>query len=155
VKKRSGPNRSKKTDALNRRLSEIENTLHKIESQVIETKDSREKIENTLRKIEEHVIKDSKEKIENILVELAEVKQHVAKTNKRQPRGQRTSRLARKRRHKDEADIQTTFEENLTPGEETDKKDNSLGGLVDSVDFEQIIKLLQNPVLQSMLKSIL
>jgi chromosome segregation ATPase len=132
----------------------LENTLRSIEKHVMETKEHRENLENTLRNIEKHVMetKEHRKKLENILVELGEVKQHPAQRNSEQPRQQRTPRFSRKRRNKGEANIQTTPAEGPKNGKETG---DFLQGLLGNVDFAQITKLLQSPLLQSMLKSIL
>jgi chromosome segregation ATPase len=144
VMKKDSSNRRKELHAINQRLSGIKNTLRKIEGNIIETKDNREKLENTLYNIEAHIkeTKDNKEKLENILVELAEVKQHLAKRNNRQPR---------RRRDKGEAEVQTAPKKNQA----TDAEKSSLEALLGNMDFAQIVKLLQNPMVQSMLKNIL
>jgi hypothetical protein len=133
MKKKYSPNRRKELHIINQRLSGIENTLHE---QLLE-------IKNTLHEIEGHVMetRDNREKIENILVELAEVKQHLAQRNNRRPR---------RRRDKDEVEAATTLN-----GKKTSKKDGFLEGLIGNVDFAQIMKLLQSPMVQSMLKNIL
>jgi hypothetical protein len=122
MKKKYSPNRGKELHAINQRLSGIENTLHEIEGHVVETKDNREKLEN-------------------ILVELADVKQHLAERNNRRPR---------KRRNKGEAEAATT-----PNGKKTSKKDGFLEDLLGNIDIAQIINLLQSPMVQSMLKNIL
>ncbi|WP_047155294.1 hypothetical protein [Aneurinibacillus tyrosinisolvens] len=133
MKKKVSPNRRKELPIINQRLSGIENTLHE---QLLE-------IKNTLHEIEGHVreTKNNREKIENILVELAEVKQHLAERNNRWPR---------KRRDKGEAEAATT-----PNGTKTSKNDGFLENLISSIDFAQIMKLLQSPMVQSMLKNIL
>jgi hypothetical protein len=133
MKKKYSPNRRKELHTINQRLSGIENTLHE---QLLE-------IKNTLHEIEGHVMetRDNGEKIENILVELAEVKQHLAQRNNRRPR---------KRRDKDEAEAATT-----PKSKNTSKKDGFLEDLIGNIDFAQIMKLLQSPMVQSMLKNIL
>ncbi|WP_047155374.1 hypothetical protein [Aneurinibacillus tyrosinisolvens] len=97
--------------------------------------------------------KEHREKLENILVELGEVKQHLVQRNSEQPRRQRAPRLGRKRRTKGEAGIQTTPAEELKTG--TGRKGGFLQGFLGNVDFAQITSLLQNPMLQLMLKSML
>jgi hypothetical protein len=177
MKKKHNPNRGNELRTINQRLLEIKNTLNEIQGHAMETKDTRGKLEN-------------------ILAELAEVKQHLAQRNKRQPRQQRTPRYTRKRRGKGEASIQTLpaeepkgettsdidskdslkdllqnpsvqsllaktgdktagIEKRKNKGKETSEKDESLGELLSNVDVEQVAKLLQNPMVQSMLKSIL
>jgi hypothetical protein len=133
MKKKYSPNRRKELHIINQRLSGIENTLHE---QLLE-------IKNTLHEIEGHVMetRDNREKIEKILVELAEVKQHLAQRNNRRPR---------KWRDKDEAEAATT-----PNGKKTSKKDGFLEDLIGNIDFAQIMKLLQSPMVQSMLKNIL
>ncbi|MED0677242.1 hypothetical protein ABEV55_15440 [Aneurinibacillus thermoaerophilus] len=146
--KKGSPNRRKELHVINQRLLGIKNTLRKIEGNIIETKDDREKLENTLYNIEAHIMetKDNREKLENILVELAEVKKYLAKRNNRQPR---------KRRDKSNAEVQTAPETAPKSSQTADIEKSSLGNLLDNVDLAQIIKLLQNPVVQSMLKNIL
>jgi hypothetical protein len=133
MKKKVSPNRRKELPIINQRLSGIENTLHE---QLLE-------IKNTLHEIEGHVreTKNNREKIENILVELAEVKQHLAERNNRWPR---------KRRDKGEAEAATP-----PNGTKTSKNDGFLENLISNIDFAQIMKLLQSPMVQSMLKNIL
>ncbi|WP_047154174.1 hypothetical protein [Aneurinibacillus tyrosinisolvens] len=120
MKKKVSPNRRKELHIINQRLSGMENTLHEIEDDVRETK-------------------NNGEKIENILVELAEVKQHLAERNNRRPR---------KRRDKSEAEAATT-----PNGTITSKNDGSLENLIGNLDFAQIMKLLQSPMVQSLLKN--
>jgi chromosome segregation ATPase len=148
MKKKDSPNRRKELHVINQRLSGIKNTLRKIEGNIIETKDNREKLENALYNIEAHIMetKDNREKLENILVELAEVKQYLAKRNNRQPR---------KRRDKGEAEVQTAPATAPKRSQAADTEKSNLENLLDNVDLAQIMNLLQNPMVQSMLKNIL
>jgi chromosome segregation ATPase len=178
IKKKNSPNRRKKQGAINQRISAsktawdkrgkhkmegleergtLENRLRKIEEYAMETKEHRENLENILRKIEKHMMeaKEHRGKFENILVELGEVKQHLVQRNSEQPRRQRVPRFSRKQRRKGEADIQTTPAEEMKNGKETREKGGFLQDFLGNVDFAQITNLFQNPMLQSMLKSML
>ncbi|WP_152667948.1 hypothetical protein [Aneurinibacillus tyrosinisolvens] len=178
IKKKNSPNRRMERGAISQRISarkttlnkkekhtigthedrgNLENRLRKIEEYAMETKEHRENLENTLRKIEKHVMetKEHRGKLENILVELGEVKHHLVQRNSEQPRRQRAPRFARKRRGKGEADIQTTPAEELKNRTGTGSKGGFLQGFLGNVDFAQITNLLQNPMVQSMLKSML
>jgi hypothetical protein len=157
IKKKNSPNRRMERGAINQRISASKATWNKRGKHAIGTHEDRGNLENRLRKIEEHAMetKEHREKLENILVELGEVRQHLAKRNSEQPRRQRAPRLGRKRRTKGEAGIQTTPAEELKTGTGTGRKGGFLQGFLGNVDFAQITSLLQNPMLQSMLQSML
>lgn len=155
MKKNYSPNRRKELYTINQQLSGIKDMLHKIEEHVTETGDNREKLEN-------------------ILGELAEIKQHVAKRKNRQPRkrrgkGETEVQTAPKREKVPDSDSMDSLNDllqnpairsflsekgsNISNRKKTSEKDGSLDDLLGNVDFAQVIKLLQSPMVQSMLKN--
>jgi hypothetical protein len=150
---------------MNQQLSEIKNTLHKIENHVREENGNREKLEKILQELDVHFIeiKNSKEKLEKILAELAEVKQHLTEKNRRQSRNRRNrgetdgveNPPVVDPKRKKAPDISSNGSlSDLIPSS-NGKKNGFLDNLLGNVDPSQILNILKNPMVQSMLKNII